>query len=87
MVAMTGIRLCTGIGSSFAWSGHFRTPRLFRLLAKHCGKVSPQKTSRRRLHTSEERDEPVLSVRMGWHGCFNWLQNYASGTIRKLDGG
>ena len=55
-----------------------------KLLAKHYDKVSPQKTSCRRLHISEERDEPVLSDRMGWHGSFNWPQNYASGTIRKL---
>src|ERR1039458_5018481 len=67
MVATTGIRLCTGIGFSFAWSGLFRTPRLFRLFAKHCDGVSRQKTSRRRLHISEEKDGPVLSARMGWH--------------------
>ena len=29
----------------------------------------------------EERDEPVLSARMGWHGSFNWLRNCASGTM------
>jgi hypothetical protein len=50
----------------------------------NCGKVSPQKTSCKRLHISEERDDPVLSARMGWHGFFNWLRNYASGTIRRL---
>src|SRR5580693_1074755 len=85
MAATTGILLSMGIGSSFVWSEHIQTPRLFRLLVKHCGKVSPRKTSCRRLHICAERDEPVLSALMGWHGCFNWLQNYASGTIRKLE--
>lgn len=73
--------------------GHWLLVRLVRTFpdapfvqsaAKHCGRVSPQKTSCRRLHISEERDEPVLSARMGWLGSFNWLRNYASGTIRKL---
>src|ERR1017187_1572977 len=53
-------------------------------LAKPCDRASRRTTSRRKLHISEERDAPVLSVRMGWHGFFNWLRNCVSGTIRKL---
>jgi hypothetical protein len=45
------------------------------LLVTHCGKVSRRKISCKRLHISGERDVPVLSVRMGFHGSFNWLRN------------
>jgi hypothetical protein len=85
MAATTGIVLCTDVGSWFAWSGLFLALRLFRRLAKHCGTVSPQKTSCRGLHISWEKAAPVLSARIDWHSSFNWLRNYASGTIRKLE--
>ena len=59
--------------------------RSFRVLARRWDKVSPQRTSRRRPYISEEKDDRVLSVRMGWHGFFNCLRNSGSGTIHRLE--